>query len=91
MLILVAARVFSDWSMPTQWAAVTDMGGRAAATVFAIVNTAGAVGGFVAGPVFGYLKQQYGWEGLFHGVAVMCVAAALCWLFIDCTQRLAED
>ena len=30
MLILVAARVFSDWSLPTQWAAITDMGGRAA-------------------------------------------------------------
>ena len=57
MVVLMAARVFSDWSLPTQWAAVTDMGGRAAATLFGIVNTVGIVGGFVAGPVFGYLKQ----------------------------------
>ena len=91
MAILVAARVFSDWSLPTQWAAITDVGGRAAATVFGVVNTVGAFGGFVAGPIFGYLKQEYGWYGLFYGVAGMCVFAALTWLFIDCTRRLVND
>ena len=91
MVVLVAARVFSDWSMPTQWAACTDMGGRASATVFAIVNTCGAVGGFVAGPVLGYVLQEYGWDGIFYGVAGMCVAAAVSWLFIDCTRRLVDD
>jgi len=91
MAVLVAARVFSDWSLPTQWAAVTDMGGRAAATVFGIVNTAGALGGFVAGPIFGYLKQEYGFDGLFYGVAGMCVLAAFTWLGIDCTKRVVSD
>ncbi len=91
LLVLVAARVFSDWSLPTQWAAVTDMGGRAAATVFGIVNTVGALGGFVAGPVFGWLKQEYNWDGLFYGVAAMCVFAAFTWLFIDCTKRVVGD
>jgi MFS family permease len=91
MLVLIAVRVFSDWSLPTQWAAVTDMGGRAAATVFGIVNTVGAVGGFAAGPIFGYLREQYQWPGVFYGVAGMCVFAALTWLFIDCTKRLVGD
>jgi sugar phosphate permease len=91
MLILVAARIFSDWSLPTQWAAVTDMGGRAVATVFGLVNTVGAAGGFVAGPVFGLLKQAYGWDGIFVGVAAMCLFAATTWLFLDCTQRLVSD
>jgi sugar phosphate permease len=67
------------------------MGGRAAATLFGVVNMVGIIGGFVAGPVFGYLRQQYGWEGLFYGVAAMCLIAALSWLFIDCTQRLVSD
>jgi sugar phosphate permease len=88
---LVAARVFSDWSLPTQWGAVTDMGGRATATVFGIVNTVGALGGFVAGPIFGWLKQEYSWDGLFYGVAAMCVFAAFTWLFIDCTKRVVAD
>ena len=91
MLVLVAARVFGDWSLPTQWAAVTDMGGRAAATLFGLVNMVGIIGGFVAGPVFGRLRQEYGWDGLFYGVAAMCLVAAVTWLFIDRTRRLVSD
>jgi sugar phosphate permease len=91
MLVLLTARVFGDWSLATQWGAITDMGGRAAATLFGLVNMIGAVGGFVAGPCLGFLKQQYGWEGLFLGVAAMCMVAALTWLFIDCTRRVVAD
>ena len=91
MVAMMAARVFSDWSLPTQWAAVTDMGGRKAATLFGVVNTVGILGGFAAGPVFGLLRTHYGWDGVFYGVAGLCVAAAVSWLFIDCTQRLVGD
>jgi MFS transporter, ACS family, glucarate transporter len=91
MVVLLGARVFGDWSLPTQWGAITDMAGRSAGTVFGLVNTVGAVGGFVAGPVLGYLKQYYGWEGLFAGVAVMCAVSAFTWLFIDCTRRLVPE
>jgi nitrate/nitrite transporter NarK len=91
MVVLLAARIFGDLSLPTQWGAVTDMAGRASGTVFGLVNAIGAAGGFVAGPVLGYLKQHHGWEGLFLGAAVMCVVAALTWLFIDCTRRLVPD
>ena len=91
MVVLLFARVFGDWSLPTQWGATTDMGGRASATLFGLVNTVGAVGGFVAGPTLGYLKQHYDWEGLFFGVIAMCVLAALTWLFIDCTRRVVGD
>jgi sugar phosphate permease len=91
MVILLAARIFGDWSLSTQWGAITDMGGRAAGTLFGLVNTVGAAGGFVAGPVLGSLKQHYGWEGLYLGVAAMCLLSALTWLFIDCTRRLVAD
>ncbi len=91
MVVLLAARCFGDWSLPTQWGTITDVSGRASGTVFGLVNAVGAAGGFVAGPVLGYLKQQHGWEGLFLGVAGMCLLAALSWLFIDCTRRLVAD
>jgi MFS transporter, ACS family, glucarate transporter len=91
MVILFATRIFGDWSLPTQWGAITDMGGRAAATLFGLVNMVGAAGGFVAGPALGFLKQHHGWEGLFLGVAAMNLLAALTWLFIDCTRRLVAD
>jgi sugar phosphate permease len=91
MLVLLAARIFGDWSVTTTWVAATEMGGRATATVFGLVNMVGAVGGFVAGPVLGSLKQHYGWEGLFLGVAAMCLLSGVCWLFVDCTRQLVAD
>ena len=91
MVVLLAARVFGDWSLPTQWGTITDVAGRASGTVFGLVNAAGAVGGFVAGPVLGALKQHYGWEGLFLGAAGMCLVSAVSWLAIDCTRRLVAD
>jgi ACS family glucarate transporter-like MFS transporter len=91
MVVLLTARIFGDWSLPTQWGAVTDMSGRAAGTVFGLVNMVGVIGGVAAGPVFGILKEAYDWDGQFFGVAAMCALAATCWLFIDCTRRLVTD
>lgn len=91
MVMLLAARVFGDWSLPTQWGAITDMSGRASATVFGLVNTVGAVGAFVAGPILGHLKQYYHWEGLFLGVAGMCLLSALTWFLIDCNRKLVAE
>jgi sugar phosphate permease len=91
MVVLLTARVFGDWSLPTQWGAITDMGGRGAGTLFGLVNMVGAAGGFVAGPVLGYLKEQHGWEGVFLCVAAMCLVSALTWLLIDCTRQVVAE
>jgi sugar phosphate permease len=91
MVLLLACKFFGDWSLSTQWGAITDMGGKGAATVFGVVNAVGSLGGFVAGPVLGYLKQRHGWEGLFLGVGVAYLLAALAWLFIDCTRRVMSE
>jgi ACS family glucarate transporter-like MFS transporter len=88
MVLLLACKFFGDWSLPTLWGTITDMAGKGAGTVFGVVNTVGSIGGFVAGPVLGYLKQVYGWEGLFLGVGAAYLISALAWLFIDCTRRL---
>jgi len=91
MVVLLACKFFGDWSLPTLWGTITDLGGRASATLFGLVNTVGAIGAVVAGPVMGYLKETFGWEGLFHGVAAVYLAAAVAWLFIDCTRRLVVE
>jgi hypothetical protein len=51
----------------------------------------GGLATFLAGPLLGYLKQEYGWEGLFAGVTAAYTLAALCWLFIDCTRPLTAE
>jgi ACS family glucarate transporter-like MFS transporter len=91
MVVLLAARFFSDWSLATLWGTITDMGGRASGTVFGLINMFGAFGAFAAGPVMGFLKDHHGWEGLFLVTAAMCLLAAFAWLFINCTRRLVPD
>lgn len=91
MAALAASKFFTDWSLPTQWATVTDIAGRAAGTVFGVVNTVGSAAGFVAGPLIGFLKQDYGWETLFYFMAAVYVVSGLCWLAIDCTKTLTKE
>jgi sugar phosphate permease len=91
MAVLLACKFFGDWSLVTQWGTITDIAGPAAGTVFGLVNTVGAIAGSLAGPAMGHLKQAHGWDGLFHGVAVAYLVAALCWLVIDCTRSLVVE
>jgi nitrate/nitrite transporter NarK len=81
------AKFFTDWSLPTLWGAVTDVGGRASGKIFGMVNTVGALGGFVAGPLIGAVNQRYGWEPVFWLIAAVYVASAVCWFGIDPTSR----
>jgi sugar phosphate permease len=88
MVMLMVCKFFGDWSLTTQWGTITDISGRASGTIFGLVNTAGAIAAFVAGPAMGYVKQVFGWNWLFYGVAAVYLLAAACWLLIDCTRRL---
>src|SRR6185369_485698 len=85
-------KFFADWAQPTGWATTTDMGGRNAASLFAVVNTSGSLAGFVAGPVMGYtitLGGKYlgsgapsdpaGWTALFVMIGLVYIASALSW------------
>ncbi len=92
-------KFFADWAQPTGWAAATDMGGRNAASLFALVNTSGSLAAFAAGPLMGYTIKFFGngekadpagWTALFVMIGVVYIASALSWLFIDCTKSVDE-
>jgi sugar phosphate permease len=91
VIVLLVSKFFTDWTVPLVWGTVTDISGRAAGTVFGVVNMVGAAAGFLAGPAMGYVKKMYGWDVLFLSVAGVYVVAAGAWLFIDCTQRLVVE
>lgn len=99
MCIFLVAKFFSDWSQPAVWGTTSDIGGRNAATVFAWINTVGAIAGIVAGPLIGWILEYYsggkeptleGWNALFLIVGLEYLAAASVWLLIDCTKVLDE-
>lgn len=99
--IFFCLKFFADWAQPTCWGATTDMGGRNAASLFALVNTSGSLAGFVAGPVMGFTVEFFGkhlgsgatndpagWTALFVMIGVVYIASAVSWLFIDCTKTI---
>lgn len=82
---LFFVKLFSDCSLTTSWGVVTDIGGRATASVFALINTIAGIGMIAAPIIFGYLADQHGWQAVFLTVVVAYFLCAASWLFINCT------
>jgi sugar phosphate permease len=88
---LFAVKFVGDWSLATSWGVVTDIGGRATASVFAFNNAVAGIGLIAAPPLFGYLAEHYGWTAVFVVVAATYILCAASWLAIDCTIPMVED
>lgn len=86
--LLFVVKLFGDWSLTTSWGVVTDIGGRATASVFAFNNAVAGVGLILAPILFGSLAEHYGWRPVFLSVAAIYALCAFSWLFIDCTIPL---
>lgn len=91
MVVLLVCKFFTDTNQPTIWGTITDISGRAAGTIFGLVNGTGSVAAMLAGPVIGYVKYHYGWDVVFFVLAGLYVIAAFSWLLIDCTRTVVED
>jgi MFS family permease len=93
MLVMGVAAFSNDLVMPTSWATSMALGGRNAATVSAIMNMAGSIGGFVCGVLAPRIKD---WSGG-NWKTVLCVSAAvyslgaIVWLFLDPETPLNLD
>ena len=91
MVVVAVAKFFTDWSVPTLWGTVTDIGGRAAGRVFGLVNAVGAAGGIIAGPAIGMTRQTLGWPAVFWMIVAIYVVSALCWLGVDPRRKLVIE
>ena len=83
--LLFVIKLFGDWSLTSSWGVVTDIGGKATASVFAFNNSIATLGQIAAGPAYAYIAQYYGWPSVFLTVGVTYTLCALSWLVIDCT------
>jgi MFS transporter, ACS family, glucarate transporter len=83
--LLFVVKLFGDWSLTTSWGVVTDIGGRATASVFAFNNAVAGLGFIAAPALFGWIAEHFGWQPVFFTVAGVYALCALSWLFIDCT------
>ncbi len=89
--LLFAVKFFGDWSLSTSWATVTDISGRATASVFAFNNSIASVGAIFAPAMYGYVAQHFDWRVVFLIACGVYAACALSWLAIDCTIPVLRD
>jgi len=88
-LLLTVTFFFSDLSMGPAWAACADVGERYAGTLSGAMNMIGALAGACGAAMAGYLFRQGHAEMVFMIFAGVYALAALCWLGVDVTKRLA--
>ncbi|MEM7014330.1 MAG: MFS transporter [Verrucomicrobiota bacterium] len=90
--MLFFVKLFGDWSLVTVWGVITDIGGRATASIFSFNNAVAIACGISAPILFGYIAEYHGWRAVFVTAASLYVACACSWLLINCTIKLiAED
>lgn len=87
---LFLVKLFGDWSLVTTWGVITDIGGRATATVFAFNNAVAGIALVGAPVLFGYMAEEFGWYSVFVAVAVTYALCALSWLAINCSIPLFD-
>ena len=81
-----------DLMLPSAWALCIDLGKRHAGTVSGAMNTAGNIGGFCCGILFGELVQQSGNYNLpLYMIAVMLIISAVLFAFINPEKPIVES
>lgn len=90
-IYLFFVKLFGDCSLTTLWGVITDIGGRATASVFALTNAIAGIGMIAAPIIFGHMADHYGWRAVFITVAAAYVLCAVSWLFIDSTVPVLRE
>jgi sugar phosphate permease len=70
------------------WAIPLDIGGHAAGSVSAVMNTFGNLAGAVAAVATGYIVAASGWVAAFSVISVLAVVGALLALQIDASKKI---
>ena len=81
-----------DLMLPSAWALCIDLGKQHAGTLSGAMNTAGNIGGFCCGILFGELVQQSGNYNLpLYVIAAMLVVSAVLFGFINPEKPIVSD
>jgi MFS family permease len=93
MLVMGSASFANDLVVPASWHACMSIGGRYAGTVSGSMNMMGNLAAFVAPSFGGLLLDHTGnnWNLLLYVIALVYVAGALCWPFIDSNTPIDQQ
>ncbi|MBP5278779.1 MAG: MFS transporter [Prevotella sp.] len=81
-----------DLMLPSAWALCIDLGKQHAGTISGAMNTAGNLGGFFCGILFGFLVQSSGNYNLpLYMIAGMLIISACLFALINPTKPIVEE
>ena len=81
-----------DLMLPSAWALCIDLGKHHAGTLSGAMNTAGNIGGFCCGILFGELVQQSGNYNLpLYMIAAMLIVSAILFAFINPEKPIVNN
>ena len=81
-----------DLMLPSAWALCIDLGKRHAGTLSGAMNTAGNIGGFCCGILFGELVQLFGNYNLpLYMIAAMLIISAILFTFINPEKNIVNE
>ena len=81
-----------DLMLPSAWALCIDLGKQHAGTLSGAMNTAGNIGGFCCGILFGQLVQQSGNYNLpLYMIAAMLILSAVLFAFINPEKPIIKE
>jgi len=78
-----------EWTVGISWAVPLDIGGDFAGSVSAVMNSVGNLGGALSATVVTYTAKNFGWNVPFLITSALCVMAALLFLKIDASKKIA--
>eukprot|EP00913_Durusdinium_trenchii_P023417 g21995.t1 len=90
-IFLFFVKFFADIGLATRWGTVSDVGGKATASVFGFNNAIACIGAVLAPLLYGYVADHYNWLTVFVIGGVMYGLCALSWLLINSTIPLLRD
>lgn len=75
------------FTLGSAWATAIELGGRNAAVLGAVMNTAGQLGGILSPIVLAYIVDRFGnWNIPLHVLSVLYFIAAFSWIVIKPEQ-----
>ena len=78
-----------EWTVGVSWAVPLDIGGDFAGSISAFMNMCGNLGGTLSSFAHGYIVTGWGWDVPFHVTAGLTAFAAMLYLRIEATRRIA--
>jgi ACS family glucarate transporter-like MFS transporter len=84
--LLAAGGGFNMFAAASFWAACIDMTQEFTASLSGLMNTFGNLGGWVSPILTAYIATHFGWNIALNFAAIITVACAASWIFIDASQ-----